>query len=112
MLRALWLQRETRRLTRGRHREAAVLMSRSALETCILGVYCLFAEDPVRGLRADNLRTGFEAAAALLDGTVPRQILKEAVNKLGIPGRSIAYETWPSTSMGSSEQMGCPSCTT
>jgi hypothetical protein len=64
-------------------------MSRSALETCILGVYCLFAEDPVSGLRADNLRTGFEAVAALLDGMVPRELLKDAVSKLGTPGRSI-----------------------
>ncbi|MBX7555410.1 hypothetical protein K1Y78_47880 [Streptomyces sp. tea 10] len=89
MLRALWLQRETRRLTRWRHREAAVLMSRSALETFILGVYCLFAEDPVSGLKADSLRTGFAAAAALLDGMIPRELLKEAVNKLGDSGRPV-----------------------
>lgn len=89
MLRILWLQRETRRLTRGRHREAAVLMSRSALETSILGVYCLFAEDPVSGLKADNLRTGFEAIVELLGGMVPRDILKEAITKLGTPNRSI-----------------------
>ena len=89
MLRVLWLQRETRRLTRGRHREAAVLMSRSALETSILGVYCLFAEDPVSRLKADNLRTGFEAIVELLSDVVPRDILKEAITKLGTPNRSI-----------------------
>lgn len=89
MLRTLWLQRETRRLTRGRHREAAVLMSRSALETCILGVYCLYAEDPVSRLRADSLRTGLAAAMALFDGMVPPDLLKDAVNKLGTPGRPV-----------------------
>lgn len=88
LLRVLWLQRETRRLTRGRHREAAVLMSRSALETSILGVYCLFAEDAVSGLKADSLRTGLQALAELLGDMVPRDILKEAITKLGTPNRA------------------------
>lgn len=89
MLRTLWLQRETRRLTRGRHREAAVLMSRSALETCILGVYCLYAEDPVSHLREDSLRTGLAAAMALFDGMIPPDVLKDAVSKLGTTGRPV-----------------------
>lgn len=85
LLRALRLQQETRRLTRGRHHEAAVLVSRSALEVCILGVYCLFAENAVNDLRANNLRTGLTAITALLDPIVPHDLLKEAVNTLGTP---------------------------
>ncbi|MEU5314367.1 hypothetical protein [Streptomyces sp. NPDC021562] len=64
-------------------------MSRSALETCILGVYCLYSEDPVSHLRADSLRTGLAAATALFDGIVPPDLLKDAVTKLGNPGRPV-----------------------
>ncbi|WP_437773511.1 hypothetical protein [Arthrobacter sp. KNU40] len=83
MLRTLWLQRETRRLTRGGHREAAAVLSRAALETCILGLYCLCADDAVRGLRANELQTGLKAIAALVDDIVPYELLKEAVATLG-----------------------------
>ena len=89
MLRLLWLQRETRRLTRSRHREAAALMSRLSLETCILGLYCLLAEDPVSQLRASTLRSGLGVASALLDGLVPTDLLKNAVATLGTPNKSI-----------------------
>ena len=89
MLRLLWLQRETRSLTRGRHREAAVLMSRSALETCILGLYCLLAEDPVSKLRESALKSGLGVFSALLDGMVPEDILKDAIATLGVANKSI-----------------------
>ncbi|WP_405945439.1 hypothetical protein OG588_49310 [Streptomyces prunicolor] len=64
-------------------------MSRSALETCILGVYCLYAEDPVSHLREDSLRTGLAAAMALFDGMIPPDVLKDAVSKLGTTGRPV-----------------------
>lgn len=85
LLRTLRLQQDTRRLTHGRHHEAAVLVSRSALESCILGVYCLFAENAVNDLRGNNLRTDLTAITALLDQIVPRDLLKEAVKTLGTP---------------------------
>ena len=94
MLRLLWLQRETRSLTRGRHREAAVLMSRSALETCILGLYCVFAEDPVSKLRASQLKSGLAAMSALLDGMVPRDLLKDAIAAIGTANKSITDNVW------------------
>lgn len=49
----------------------------------------LFAEDLVSGLKADNLRTGFEAIAELLSDLVPHDVLREAITKLGAPNRSI-----------------------
>ena len=64
-------------------------MSRSALETCILGVYCLFAQDPVSGLRAESLRTGLAAMVELLGDVVPRNLLEESVSKVGTAGRSV-----------------------
>ena len=54
LVRLLYLQTQTRRSTRARHREASVLLARSSLEACILGLYCLHAQDPVPALRAAN----------------------------------------------------------
>src|SRR5260370_7974503 len=36
ILRVLWLQRQTRRAVRGRHREASVMLARAPVETCLL----------------------------------------------------------------------------
>jgi hypothetical protein len=54
LLRALWLQREVHRALRWRQREAATLLARSAVENCILGLYCLRAEQPLQELRGEN----------------------------------------------------------
>lgn len=56
LLRSLWLQREAHRAFRARQREATTLLARSAVENCILGLYCLYAEAPMEELRADNAR--------------------------------------------------------
>src|SRR5437867_5714754 len=41
LLRTLSLQHETRRAVRTRQREAAALLARTSMETCILGLWCL-----------------------------------------------------------------------
>ena len=56
LLRSLWLQREAHRAFRVRQREATTLLARSAVENCILGLYCLYAEAPMEELRTDNAR--------------------------------------------------------
>lgn len=56
LLRSLWLQREAHRAFRTRQREATTLLARSALENCILGLYCLHADAPMEELRGDNAR--------------------------------------------------------
>ena len=50
--RLLWLHRQTRRAVRGRDRDAAVLLARSSVETCILGFYCLHQADA--GLQGED----------------------------------------------------------
>ncbi|MHB8448887.1 MAG: hypothetical protein ACYDAQ_00205 [Mycobacteriales bacterium] len=54
LIRALWLQRETRRAAR--HGEAAALLARSALEACYVGLYCLYSDDPLTAMRGGNAR--------------------------------------------------------
>jgi hypothetical protein len=54
LLRAMWLQRETRRAARSRQREAIALLTRASVENCIVGLYCLHTVDPVDQLRGDN----------------------------------------------------------
>jgi hypothetical protein len=54
ILRALWLQRETHRTARSRHGEALALLTRTAVENCIVGLYCLHSDDPVDEFRAAN----------------------------------------------------------
>lgn len=52
--RALHLQKETRRAVR--HPEAVVLLARTTLETCFVGLYCLYADDPLTSMRGGNAR--------------------------------------------------------
>jgi hypothetical protein len=54
LIRALWLQRETRRVAR--HREAAALLARVALENCFVGLYCTYGDDPLTAMRGGNRR--------------------------------------------------------
>jgi hypothetical protein len=50
LLRLIWLQRQVRRAARWRQTEAAALLARSATETCILGLYCLYNDDATKAL--------------------------------------------------------------
>jgi hypothetical protein len=52
--RLLYLQTQTRRAVLLRHREAAALLARSAVDACITGLYCLYADDAVERLRRDS----------------------------------------------------------
>lgn len=54
LIRAMWLQRETRRAAW--HGEAAALLARTALETCFVGLYCLYGDDPLTAMRGGNQR--------------------------------------------------------
>lgn len=52
LMRGLSLQEETRRAVR--QGEAAALLARTALETCFVGLYCLYADDPLTAMRGGN----------------------------------------------------------
>lgn len=68
LIRALWLQRETRRAAR--HGEAAALLARAALETCFVGLYCLYADDPLTAMQGGNARAMRRMLANLGHGDI------------------------------------------
>ena len=70
LLRLIWLQQQVRRAARWRQSEAAALLARSATETCILGLYCLYNDDATKALTtkdSEGLRNilGYLADAGL-----------------------------------------------
>jgi hypothetical protein len=85
LLRVLWLQRQTRRAVRGRHREAAVLLSRSSMEAAILGIWCLRDPDAVPRLRAAQVKAASSGLIAFLEptGIFPKALLEQALEALG-----------------------------
>ncbi|MCU1491814.1 MAG: hypothetical protein JWM85_3219 [Acidimicrobiaceae bacterium] len=54
LARSLALQTNTRRAVR--HGEAVALLARSALETCFVGLYCLYGDDPLTAMRGGNAK--------------------------------------------------------
>jgi hypothetical protein len=90
LLRALWLQQETRRAVQTRQREAAAQLARTAIETCILGLWCLHEPDAVSKLRAaeikllPNLLTFVSST-----GFIPDSVIRQAVQALGQPGPQV-----------------------
>jgi len=57
LLRLLWLQREVHNCAETRHREAAALLARSSVETCLVGLYCLHVPGAVERMRGTNARS-------------------------------------------------------
>ncbi|MEU4483200.1 DUF5677 domain-containing protein [Micromonospora sp. NPDC023966] len=90
LLRLLWLQKQTRRAVRGRHREAAALLGRSSLEACILALYCLHSPDVVARLKTEHLRASSKLLAFLDRAeVVPHEVIKEALSALGSPATGV-----------------------
>jgi hypothetical protein len=56
ILRVRWVQHGTRRAVRNRQDEAAVMLARVSIETLITGLYCLYEQDAVAQLQAENIR--------------------------------------------------------
>lgn len=93
MLRLLWLQRQTRRAVRGRHREAAIMLARSCVETLLLGLYCLHEPRAVSQLHSSNVKALIDALAYVehLD-IVPADVIRQSAERLGKP--SPAPKVW------------------
>lgn len=86
LLRLLALQHETRRAVQTHQRESAPLLARTAMETCIVGLWCLHDPHAVRKLRASEIKI----APAMLTfmssaGILPDSVIREAVRALGEP---------------------------
>jgi hypothetical protein len=88
LLRSLSLQHDTRRAVRGRHREAAALLARTSMETCILGLWCLYNPDAATKLRLSEIRTAPAMLSFLSSaGLIPDAVIRQAVRELGEPER-------------------------
>jgi hypothetical protein len=88
LLRVLSLQQQIRRAARTRQREAAVLLARSSLESCILGIYCLHKNDAVERLRAANIKAMVEVMGYLIDdGLMPKDVFEQCLQAIGEPRR-------------------------
>jgi hypothetical protein len=87
LLRLLWLQRITRNAVTERRGEDAALMARTALETCIVGLYCAYSGDAIAHMSAAQHRASGEAVSYLTDGGLDsRAAIDAAVDALGEVG--------------------------
>jgi hypothetical protein len=88
MLRLLYLQRQTRRAVRGRHREASVMLARACVETLLVGLYCLRDVTAIEQLDAGALKGMADALAYLEDAEIaPAEIIRACIRRLGEPAR-------------------------
>lgn len=87
IMRLLWLQRQTRRAVRSRHREASVLLARASAETCILGMYCLTEPTAVKELEAAGVRTVRDMFGYMADADlIPAEVIERCIAGLGAIG--------------------------
>lgn len=88
MMRLLWLQCQTRRAVRGRHREASAMLARASVEALFLGLYCLRVPEAVAQLHAGNLKALGDGLAYFEEvGIVPERVIRDCVARLGQPSR-------------------------
>ena len=84
LLRVLWLQRETRQAVRWRQQEAAALLVRSAVETCITGLYWLCDEPDVARMRSHNARSFHRLFAPIATGDpISPDLIEEIAATMG-----------------------------
>jgi len=96
LLRLRRLQHDTRRAVRSRQDEAAVMLARVSIETLITGLYCLYEEDAVARLQAENMRNLPLLLKFLTDaGVIPVNVLDECIRRLdyGQPARGPSVES-------------------
>jgi len=88
LLRVLWLQRQTHRAVRGRHRDASAMLARASVEALLLGLYCLRVPDAITKLHADNLKSLIDGLAYLEETDIaPAQVIRDCVARIGQPSR-------------------------
>jgi hypothetical protein len=88
LTRALWLQRSTHRAVFLRQPEAAALLARTSVENTIVGMWCLFADDPMDKLRGENAKAMERLFRYLVEGDVLKQELVDVMKReIGGSGR-------------------------
>jgi hypothetical protein len=86
LLHALWLQRATHRAAILRQPEAAALLARGAVETCLLGLYCQVDDDPMSQLRGSNSFAFGSLMKYLVDlDAIPPNVVAIAQRVIGDP---------------------------
>jgi hypothetical protein len=86
LLRLLWLQRETRRAALLREAEAAALLARASVETCIAGLYWLYSEDRVTRMRGHNAKSFQRLLSYVADGDlIGTSLLDDVAASIGPP---------------------------
>ena len=84
LLRLLWLQKEAHRADRRRQAEATILLARSAVEACILGLYCLHMPDAPERMKAANLKAMTRLLQYVVtDGIIPKSAIDQSLAALG-----------------------------
>jgi len=90
LIRLLWLQPRIRRAVRGRRREEAALLARTALDTCLIGLYCVHDGGAVTHLAGANYRTLKRIVTSLaVPGLISAQAVDAAVASLGDVGSDL-----------------------
>ncbi|WP_426502991.1 hypothetical protein ACPPVO_35940 [Dactylosporangium sp. McL0621] len=86
LLRLLRLQHDTRRVVQMRQHEAAAQLARTAVETCILGLWCLYTPNARDKIRGDELKAAPSLLAFLSHvEMIPDAVIRQAVSALGQP---------------------------
>jgi hypothetical protein len=84
LLRLLYLQQLTRSAVSERRSEDAALLARAAIETAIVGLYCLHSGDAITDLPGASYRPSGQAGSYLFDaGLRSREAVDGAVTALG-----------------------------
>jgi len=87
MYRLLRLQRLTRRAVRARRKDEAALLARASLETCIVGLYCVFSGKAVAQLAGANYRAMRKVTSYITEaGLISAEALDSAIAALGETG--------------------------
>jgi hypothetical protein len=90
LLRLLWLQRLARNAVGERRGEDAALVARTALETCIVGLYCVYSGDSIAHMSAASHRADGRVVSYLSDGELgSRAAIDTAVEALGELGPDV-----------------------
>ncbi len=88
LLRLLWLQRETHRALRWRGHDAAALLTRSAVETCLSGLYWLCDGTDVERMHANNAESFRQLFSPIATGEpIPPDLINQVAGMLGVPAK-------------------------
>lgn len=95
LLRLLWLQRLVRRAVRARRSEEAAHLARSAVDACIIGLYCLHWGTAVADLSAANNSAARRVARYVTEiGLMSEAAVDAAAQALGDQGRDPNLRQW------------------